>query len=289
MPALETLVSFVNSWECDENAHLNVQFYFAHFETANLHLRAIAGLAPELSHAVRHVRYHAELREGDIVTIESGFVLDGPLAPAVVHTLIDVSSDRIAATAWDSYPAAASKILLDCARGCSGGVEVEAKTYGPRGITKPAPHAVTRDALLSKGGFVTSRGVINPADTDANGYALDRALVGHFSDGASAVWEGVGLTKSMINELGHGRVAVEMRLACVDRLQFGELVEQISGLVDVSERRLWMRHHLFEVPTGRLVAIGDAISLAMDLTARKAARFPEDVVAGAPLLDEAVT
>src|SRR5690606_16110861 len=63
MPAFETLFSSVNRWECDENDHLNVQFYFTRFEEADRQFRLLSGLSDALvgSRRVRHVRYHCEL------------------------------------------------------------------------------------------------------------------------------------------------------------------------------------------------------------------------------------
>lgn len=40
-----TLFSFVNRWECDENDHLNVQFYFSRFEEADRQFRLMTGLS----------------------------------------------------------------------------------------------------------------------------------------------------------------------------------------------------------------------------------------------------
>ena len=74
-----TLNSFVNRWECDENDHLNVQFYFSRFEEADRQFRLLCGLSETLVGArrVRHVRYHKELRTGDLITVHSS-VAFGP-------------------------------------------------------------------------------------------------------------------------------------------------------------------------------------------------------------------
>jgi acyl-CoA thioester hydrolase len=63
MAAIETLFSFVNCWECDENDHLNVQFYLARFEEADRQFRLLSGLSDALAGArrARHLRYHEEL------------------------------------------------------------------------------------------------------------------------------------------------------------------------------------------------------------------------------------
>ncbi|HEY2876377.1 MAG TPA: thioesterase family protein, partial [Reyranella sp.] len=65
-PALiPTFRTAVNTWQCDENDHLNVQFYSEFGHEASAHLLANLGLGPRaqraaglnLSAAFDHVRY----------------------------------------------------------------------------------------------------------------------------------------------------------------------------------------------------------------------------------------
>lgn len=283
MPALQTQVSFINAWECDENDHLNVQFYFGRFEEADQHFRAMTGLDSALVRSARHVRYHAELRKGDLVEVESGFADDGNGGMAVVHALKNLSDGRICATALDSFDAHTRELTATATR-AEASMDLAPKTYGPRSLTGPLPEAIGAEALRAGGGFVTVRSVIRPSDAGADGVATERAHVGHVSDGASNVWETIGLTKALLDGRGWGRVAVEMRMILFDAYAPGDLVEQISGLIDATDRTIHFRHHQFEARTGRLVAIIDAVGLAMNLTTRKAVRFPDEVFAAAPRL-----
>ncbi|MGX1306650.1 acyl-CoA thioester hydrolase [Amorphus suaedae] len=286
MPALQTQVSFVNAWECDENDHLNVQFYFGRFEEADLHFRAMTDLDPALVRSARHVRYHAELRKGDLVEVESGFVDDGDGGFSVVHALKNLSDGRVCATALDTYDAHPRELTATATRS-DATVDLPPKIYGPRGLTDALPEAISAETLRERGGFVTARSVIRPADTGADGLATERAHVGHVSDGASNVWETIGLTKTLLDHEGWGRVAVEMRLTLIDAYVPGDLVEQISGLIEATDRTIHFRHYQFEARTGRLIAIVEAIGLAMNLTTRKAVRFSDDVIAAAPRLSAA--
>lgn len=286
MPALQTQVSFVNAWECDENDHLNVQFYFGRFEEADQHFRAMTGLDPALVRSARHVRYHAELRKGDLVEVESGFVDDGEDGRAVVHVLKNLSNGGVCATALDTFDAHTRELTATATR-ADAPIDIAPKIYGPRGLSGPLPEATTIETLRDRGGFVTARSVIRPADASAEGIATERAHVGHVSDGASNVWETIGLTKALLDAQGWGRVAVEMRLVLFDAYAPGDLVEQVSGLLEATDRTIHFRHHQFEARSGRLVAIVDAVGLAMSLTTRKAVRFPDDVIAAAPRLSGA--
>ena len=286
MPALQTQVSFVNAWECDENDHLNVQFYFGRFEEADQHFRAMTDRDPALVRSARHVRYHAELRKGDLVEVESGFADDGDCGVSVVHALKNLSDGRICATALDTYDAHPRELTATATRS-DAFTDLPAKLYGPRGLSGTLPEAIAAETLRDRGGFVTARSVIWPADAGADGLATERAHVGHVSDGASNVWETIGLTKALLDEQGWGRVAVEMRLTMFDAYAPGDLVEQISGLIETTDRTIHFRHHQFEARSGRLIAIIEAIGLAMSLKTRKAVRFSDDVIAAAPRLSMA--
>ncbi|MEP2436118.1 MAG: thioesterase family protein, partial [Roseibium sp.] len=103
MNAQDTLFSFVNRWECDENDHLNVQFYFSRFEEADRQFQLLSGLSDAVVGArrVRHVRYHKELRTGDLIAVKSFIAFDGPHMLTVVHELRNSGTGDLAATAID--------------------------------------------------------------------------------------------------------------------------------------------------------------------------------------------
>ena len=79
----------VQRWECDENDHLNVQFYLARFEEADRQFRLLSGLSDALAGArrARHLRYHEELYSGDTLVMRSHVAFDGPYMLTVVHEL----------------------------------------------------------------------------------------------------------------------------------------------------------------------------------------------------------
>eukprot|EP01037_Dinobryon_pediforme_P025833 gene25833-28134_t len=94
----------VNSWECDENAHMNVQFYWSRFEQADHRFRlglgrTIGAGAIAESRASRHVRYHSELRGAGGLRVDSRLADDGEGHLAIQHCLIDTDLDVLSATA----------------------------------------------------------------------------------------------------------------------------------------------------------------------------------------------
>ena len=83
---IPTFSTAVNTWQCDENDHLNVQFYSEFGHEASSHLMAKLGLGPRAQRAAGltpgiawdHVRYLREFREVDPVEVLSAPIEVGP-------------------------------------------------------------------------------------------------------------------------------------------------------------------------------------------------------------------
>lgn len=273
-----TLFSFVNRWECDENDHLNVQFYFSRFEEADRQFRLLSGLGETLVGArrVRHVRYHKELRTGDLITIQSSVAFDGPHMLTVVHEMRNSSTGVLAATALDGYEpnVNSAKTLRQRFKDFQSPMIEKAS---PRGLsTGPAANRATVSGLLSNGADICFRGTVLPRDIATDGKADDRFALSCCTDAVAHVWERTPMTHAYLTENGFGRVAVEMKLTWASPLKNGDAVVVVTGFTGVNTRTFSMRHHLFESRTNRLAATLDVVALTMDLTARKAVPLPEE-------------
>ncbi|PLX37498.1 MAG: hypothetical protein C0606_04125 [Hyphomicrobiales bacterium] len=273
MAHAETLRSIVNTWECDENAHMNVQFYYAHFDTAARHFATLAGLDEDMTGPrwVRHVRYHSELRVAELILVRSAIALDGPHPLTLVHELIEPVSGRLAATAIDGY--ARTLDVADHPFATPLPDSAQPRSFEARAITE-TPDS---EALLSAGAAITYRGAIHPRHCDRDGAALDQTYISAFTDGAPHAWEVGGLAARWLAENGLGRVAVEMKLSLATGLRAGDLVHMVTKYTGVARKTFTFRHHLFESRTGRLAAVGDATGVVMDLATRKAIELPERI------------
>jgi len=103
MPFIETHRSFINAWECDENDHLNVQFYFKRFAEA-AEVFAVTTGGERNSHSLpksRHVRYLRELRDNASIAIKSALIGDGEMAGCVIHLLENLDENTVSATSVD--------------------------------------------------------------------------------------------------------------------------------------------------------------------------------------------
>src|SRR5262245_53022488 len=107
MPELtRTFATAVNTWQCDENDHLNVQYYteFAHEASAFLLHRL--GLGPRAQRAAGsiarveedHIRYLREFRIVDPIEVRSAPIEVGTHSCVVYHEVRNPADDTLAAT-----------------------------------------------------------------------------------------------------------------------------------------------------------------------------------------------
>ena len=103
---IPTFTTAVNTWQCDENDHLNVQFYTEFGHEASAHLLAEFGLGPRAQRAagldVRaasdHIRYLREFREVDPVEVLSAPVEVGERHLLAYHEIRNPSDGTVAST-----------------------------------------------------------------------------------------------------------------------------------------------------------------------------------------------
>ena len=259
----ETLVSAINSWDCDENDHLNVQGYFGLFDAAARHFRAITGKGDPTGseHVVRHVRYHSELRPAEPIKIES-HIANGPFGTTLVHRMIALKNRRLTATAIDGLG-----IPFDSATPIPDDVQPKGIALGLAALVRPDQKRAT----------VTNRSIVSPWECGPDGRITDRFFIARFSDAAPHIWDYAGLTTTWLNAYNFGRVAVEIRLTPGDRLRAGDLVVVESEITAIGNRTFSLRHTVIEPKTEKIAAVGDAVALAMDLETRKAVAIPDEI------------
>ena len=272
MPAHDTLLSFVNAWELDENAHLNVQFYFSRFEESERQFRLMTGFSESLVGArrVRHVRYHHEARSGTLLRVSAYVCFDGPHILTIVHEMRDATSGTLIATAIDGYnPALEAARTLRARFKDSQGPMPEAAA--PRGLSAtPASLRSTLDGVIAGGAAISHRATVLSRHLGADGKADDGFVLGCFTEAAPFVWERTPLNRAALASMQAGRVAVEMKLSWAGPIKAGDSVIVASGITSCQASTFSMRHHLFEARTARLVALCDAVVLPMHQETRKA-------------------
>ena len=270
MSFFETHLGFVDMWECDENEHMNVRFYWSKFEAADRQFRVLAGLDGLLPRRrTRHVRYHAEMHGGASVVVRSARVEAPTGQVAIVHEMRLPGREAIAATALDRYDVA----LADGIGPAAIAMPDHAR---PRGIdAAPAPFPGSDREMLEAGGAVTARGRVTVAEADVDGVIEDHVHISRASDAAPHAWKLLGMTPEWMEANGVGRVAVEMKLSYGEPLRAGDLVHLATRVVGLGRSTMTVRHGYFESRSGRLAAVCDVVALPMDLALRRAVPIPE--------------
>lgn len=270
MPALCSLQTFVNTWECDENDHMNVQFYYTKFDDAALVFQALCGLDEELGpRRTRHVRYHAELLSGEQVAIHSSFVSSDETGTVLQHIMIETQTGRLAATALDYYDEQANG-SYDAVR-----EELDARAVS-RSLLHPVDMSeVTRAQRDEQNIPVTSRGVVRASHCGKGGIARDQAYISCVSDAATHAWELIGLSGAWLGDHGFGRVAVEMRVTVREPLMLGDLFELRTSFTAARSKSFSKRYDIFNLKTGQLCATNEVTAMILNHSTRRSEGIPD--------------
>lgn len=268
MSLTETYRSFVNTWECDENNHWNVQFYFRAFQQAReVFLAETAGTeipsAPELF----HVRYLQELSAAQSILIRSGVIGIGEFAGWLVHLLENSETGELCATCLDRSKAQSN---------FTGGLDPSHISRAmPRGVKSNMAAPDESAALLADGSAIVShKSVVRPFEVDHHGDLLFHAIISRFTDCASHVWTHAGLTTAWLEQNQCGRVAVETKLTRLANVQVGSPLRIVSRVADRADKSFAIVHQLENLATGKPVAHGEVRCVVMDLTKRRVIALP---------------
>ncbi len=285
---IEVARSSVQTWECDQMGHMNVQFYL---DKADQGLTALAlelGLGPTQARSAgvmlrareHHVRFLREQRPGSPYFLRGGIVAVGDSGLTVYQEMVETVSDKAAATflidvecvdVASRKPQPLSETLR---AGCEQRVEVP--VHGrPRGLelTPPRPAPALADAERS-GMLRTWQGVISREQGDDAGFLTVRHFMGIVSDSIPnllALTGGSDRSKTP----GVGGAALEYRFVYRGQPRVGDVLTLRSGLKQVGSKAYTWCHWLFDLETGTAVATAEAVAIAMDLEARRAIPIPE--------------
>ena len=270
---LETLRGFVNTWDCDENAHMNVQHYFRFFDDASRIFSRSEGTGSggDAPPRTRHVRFHAELFAGASIRIVSAQIAEGPFAGWIVHRMENVQTAVLAASALEPQPETKPGHRADsdfARRALPRSLAAEPETPQPAGD------------MIAAGGLVSHRRIVRPAECGADGVMLEQFHISCFTDGAPHLWEHARIGTDWLTANNFGRAAVEMKITHHAPVHAGEALALYSRPVAVSGKTIRFRHELVAGGDSRPVASGEVIGLVFDLTTRKSVDMPEIANAG---------
>lgn len=289
---IELARSSVQTWECDQMGHMNVQFYVEKAGDALAALGAKIGLGPKalakkglvLEPADQHVRFLRELHPGTPYVLRGGAVRADAMTLTVYAELLQTAGGAVAAAFRTTARLRDAKD--DAAAGFEDGVRamamhapVEIPAHGePRGLALAAPRepAPTLCEAARLKLIPTYEGVVRPWECDARGEMQPRFFMARVSDAIPNL-----LVQTSGRNRGEGGpvggAALEYRFIYRRRPRPGDVICVRSGLRSLGSKTYVWAHWLFDVETGEAVATAEAVAVAMDLTTRKAIALPGEL------------
>jgi acyl-CoA thioester hydrolase len=278
-----TFTTAVNTWQCDENDHLNVQYYteFAHEASAFLLHRL--GIGPRVQRASQtiiqvqedHIRYLREFRVVDAVEVRSAPVEVGAHELVLYHEVRNRGDGALAATARQRV--VGGKPWPDKVRERAEALRIELPAGArPRSVGTPELPWVTLANAEAIGLIAVGRTVVKPAECDERGLLLPRHQFLRYSDAAPMLWNHMGFDRAAMQVRGEGTVVVETLQSYGAALKAGDLMVVMSGLADFSTKTVKLVHFAYEAESGTLCARAEGIAMKFDQKARKVMPFSDD-------------
>ncbi len=285
---IQTGFGVVNSWECDENDHLNVQYYSSAMHEADGHLRLALGLSPtnysDTDYMVRvendHIRYHAELREVDRFHVESAITAIGGTTVNILHTMINTASGELAASMTSVWRcinpgSGAEQPWPENIRQAPSALQVEIPDFATRrsaGVNDFPVELRMDDRRLSQVP-TTQMGVVGANECDADGLMTTTGLFRRFGTAAAHTWGSLGLGWRELNDRNHGTVVLENFIAYHQPIPLGTAFVIKSFIRETSRKSAGFQHAVFDAQSSQLVARSEVTAVLFDLESRRAIEF----------------
>ncbi|MEM9120495.1 MAG: thioesterase family protein [Cyanobacteria bacterium P01_F01_bin.56] len=260
--------SRVQPWECDENEHMNAQFYAARFQQATAEFAAATGLVRPLNSKQRlTLRFHAEAHTEQHLVVESALIEVSPHGYAIGHRLLDAASERLLATSIDQSPWQRQPGHLP-SRPFEPRFDAPGIDPNPINAPKAEPDA------LADGGFPSGRIAIATKNMGTDGHYPHQIYVALFGQGAAIAWDVIGLTQDVLQSHRWGGMVVNLSMTILQPLQPGILVKQVSRIVTLRSRVMTIRHDQFNVETGEPIARSVSTGMLVNLNTRRIIALP---------------
>jgi acyl-CoA thioester hydrolase len=177
------------------------------------------------------------------------------------------------------------------ARRLSGGQGMRALNHCTgrcRGDTLTAlPHGNQRkrgregDMSSASAGIVTYRGAVYASHCDHIGHMNIAAYGAKFDEATWVLFCEIGLTPSYLRGERHGMAGVQQNLTYSRELFAGDVIEIRSRVLEVTDRRLKLRHEMRNIETGELASTCEITALHLDKAAHRSCPLPPAVRAAA--------
>jgi acyl-CoA thioester hydrolase len=279
---LEVWRGGVNTWECDDNGHLNVRFYVARASEGLVGLAGAlgmdgafhAGADATLLIKEQHIRFLREARPGAALHMLAGVVsiegdearvlqllfhsLTGELAASFQTVISHVTSREGRAFPWSARTLARA---VDLTMAIPPRAAPRSVALAPVAC---APSLAEADRL---GLVALASGAFGATDVDAFGRMRPELFIGRVSDGVPRLRAVLGDLRAPPAHVG-GAV-VEYRLIHRDWPRAGDRFEIRSGLAGLAGDAQRIIHWMLDPVSGKAWGSAEAIAVRLDLRARR--------------------
>lgn len=281
----------VNTWECDQWGHLNVQFYRAKASDALAVLACQLGLPPSrlrgatelVLPVAERILFKRELRAGDIYVLRAGLrAIESDGALRVASRMINQDSGVEAAAFetrlhWTSrdgrdrrpWPEA---VLAAATAHAAHGASLWAELPPPPPMARalPAPPELDRHLL-------TYRGAVESWECDTSGLATPRAHIARFNDAITHLFRVLEIDRGALHASGLGSAVLDYEIDYRQALRSGQAIEMRSGLLDAGDKVFHVFHYIVDSSSGDIITSVVVAALFFDLSARKAVPLPAPI------------
>jgi acyl-CoA thioester hydrolase len=123
-------------------------------------------------------------------------------------------------------------------------------------------------------GFMTYRGAVSAGQCDHIGHMNIVSYGAKFDEANWVLFCEIGLTPSYLRGEGYGMAAVQQNITYKQELFVGDVIEIRSGLAEIGDKRLTMRHEMRNIETGCVAATCEIVAVHLDKREHKACALP---------------
>jgi acyl-CoA thioester hydrolase len=279
---LEVWRGSVNTWECDDNGHMNVRFYVARAAEGLVGLAGALGMEtafrPRADATLlireQHIRFLREARPGAALHMLAGVISIAGDEARILQLLIHSATGELAATFQTVVTHVSSREgrafpwsmrTLHSAENLMMAIPERAAA---RSVALAPVRCAANLAEADRLGLVRlGAGAFGVADIDAFGRMRPEMFIGRVSDGVPRLREVVGDAGEPRPHVG-GAV-VEYRLIHLDWPRAGDRFEIRSGLAGLAGHAQRIVHWMLDPSTGKAWGSAEAIAVRLDLQVRR--------------------
>lgn len=133
----------------------------------------------------------------------------------------------------------------------------------------------------SPAGIVTYRGAVYATHCDHIGHMNIASYGAKFDEANWVFFCEIGLTPSYLRSERNGMAGVQQNISYRKELFAGDVIEIRTVVLEVTERRLCVRHEMRDIETGAVAALSEITSVHLDKQAHKSCPLPPNVRAAA--------